>query len=100
MKRAHPNSRWRALVVLRRAGDLNERSRDRSEQVRRVKESAKAALNEIDTILAAHHGRRLEDEPNALGYVAVEATPAGIRALTESNHVRAIIEDQAVRSVR
>src|SRR4051794_21426725 len=87
-----PNSRVRALLVLGRAPERKDRSGDRAEQVRRVKESASAALGEVDAILAAHDGRRIASEPNALGYVAVEVTPAGIRALTESDQVRAILE--------
>ena len=44
--------------------------------------------------------RRLADEPNPLGYLAVETTPDGIRALAQSRGVRAILEDQAVRPAR
>jgi hypothetical protein len=85
----------RALLLL---GQPTEPpTRDRAEQIRRVKQSAAAALDEIDQILTAHSGRRLESEPSSLGHVTVETTPAGIRALAKSDQVRAVLEDQAVR---
>jgi hypothetical protein len=74
------------------------RSTDRAAQIRRVKASATAALSAVDEILSAHEGQRIEDEPNALGYVTVETTPLGIQTLAESEQVRAILEDQAIRS--
>ena len=87
----------RAVVMLQREHPACSDSRERADQVRRVRESARTALVEVDAILAQFNGRRLADEPNALGYLAVETTPAGIRALARSNSVRGIIEDQPVR---
>ena len=87
----------RAVVMLERGRPGNSEPRERADQVRRVRESARAALGEVDAILAQFNGRRLADEPNALGYLAVETTPAGIRALARSNSVRGILEDQPVR---
>jgi hypothetical protein len=54
-------------------------------------------LQEVDAILARFHGRRLAEGPNALGYIPVETTSSGIRALAQSDSVRGIIEDQPVR---
>lgn len=65
-----------------------------------MKQSSAAALDEVDAILASYNGRRLADEPNALGYTAVETTPVGLLALAQSSHVRAILEDQPARSIR
>ena len=87
----------RAVVMLERGRPGKSESRERTDQVRRVRESATAVLGEIDSILAQFHGRRFGNEPNALGYVSVETTPAGIRALARSNSVRGILEDQPVR---
>ena len=91
------NAKVRAVVMLQREQPVKSEPRERADEVRRVRESARAALEEVDEILAQFHGRRLADEPNALGYISVETTPAGIRALARSNSVRGIIEDQPVR---
>jgi hypothetical protein len=93
--RAH--AKVRAVVMLQRECPAGSDPRDHADQVRLTRESARAALGEVDAILARFHGRRLADEPNALGYISVETTPAGIRALARSNSVRGIIEDQPVR---
>ena len=53
-------------------------------------------LPEIDRILEEHRGRRLKGEIGALGAVPVATTRAGIDALTASEHVQAIFEDQAI----
>lgn len=91
------NAKVRAIVMLRRDRPAGSRTHERSDQVRIVKESARAALHEVDAILARFHGRRLAEEPNALGYIPVETTSSGIRALARSESVRGIIEDQPVR---
>jgi len=64
-----------------------------------VIEAARAALGEIDEILAHHDGERL-GEPNALAAIPVETTRAGILALAESRHVTAIVEEQPAQLLR
>ena len=64
-----------------------------------VIEAARAALGEIDDILAHHDGERL-GEPNALAAIPVETTRAGILALAESRHVTAIVEEQPAQLLR
>jgi hypothetical protein len=44
--------------------------------------------------------KKLTTNPDALGSISVETTAAGIAALAASEHVKAIIEDQAVSLVR
>jgi hypothetical protein len=83
MRRLKRNALVRAIVMLRR---------DRGAQ-----RSVRAALGEMDAVLARVGGQRLSKAPNALGYVVVEATPAGIRALAASAAVRGVLEDQPVR---
>ena len=51
-------------------------------------------VDEVDGVLGRFDGKRLGDGVTALGTVLVEATPAGILALSESQHVDAVLEDQ------
>ena len=100
LDKAPRDSRVRVILLLGRSTKRKKRGGERSEQIQRVRESAAAALDEVDAILTAHEGRRIESEPSALGYVTVETTPTGIRALAQSEQIRAILEDQVVRSVQ
>lgn len=72
----------------------------RQATVRSIRQTAGMALQEVDTILERFDGKRLTDNANALASILVEATPAGIRALANSKHVKAIFEDQAIASLR
>jgi hypothetical protein len=87
----------RAIVMLQREPRSAAGPLERKDRIRQVRESARTALGEVDAILAQFHGRRLSDEPSALGYISVETTPAGIRALAQCSSVRGILEDQPVR---
>jgi hypothetical protein len=98
--KAPPDSRVRVVLLVGHSSKRRKRDGDRSGQIPRVRESANAALGEVDGILTAHEGRRIESEPSALGHVTVETTPAGIRALAQSHQLRAILEDQVIRSVQ
>jgi hypothetical protein len=91
----------RAIVILKTNGDtqspVRPRTRaSRSQAISRTRQAVLAALDEIDHILSRHNGRRLRTIPDALGSIPVETTSAGIRALANSRHVKAILEDQAV----
>ena len=61
-----------------------------------ARDAVEAAASEVAEILAAHGGRRLEQNLDNLAALAVETTPAGIRALAEIATVRAVMEDQAI----
>lgn len=50
----------------------------------------------MDEVLAKWGGRRLDDDVSALGTVAIEATPAGIKILANLKDVQTVIEDQNV----
>jgi hypothetical protein len=97
LRRLKPESAVRAVVMLRR--ERPAAGVARSTAVRRVRKSALATLGEVDAILERFGGTRLDVAPNALGYVVVETTPAGIRALADSEAVRGVVEDQPVRLV-
>ena len=74
--------------------------RGRKARVEAARESLAGGLPEIDSILGAFGGRRLDHELGALGGVAVEVVPAGIRALADCEKVRAILEDQSISLIR
>jgi sorbitol-specific phosphotransferase system component IIA len=85
-------------ALLGKAGE--RRSRDeRAAVIAQMRSRASQALKEIDAILARFDGRRLSEAPSALGTIAVESTPAGIAALSESDRVKAILQDQPVSRV-
>ena len=58
-----------------------------------------AARGEIASILERHGGRPLDGHLGPLGGLAVETTPAGIRALAELDAVSAVMEDQGIASL-
>ena len=61
-----------------------------------MQRSVEAAADDIAEVLEKFGGRRLEHRLDALGSLAVETTPGGIKALSECPHVRAIVEDQSL----
>ncbi len=68
----------------------------RKELTEAAQRSVEAAADDIAEILERFGGHRLERKLDTLGSLAVETTPAGIKALTECPHVRAIVEDQPI----
>ena len=106
LARLRPKEKLRAAVLLNGA-ESNGKSvaarptrEERQAAIGKMRSSAGAALGDIDEILRRFNGRRLSAQPSALGTVAVETTAAGIAALTESDHVKAILEDQPIALVR
>ncbi len=88
----------RAVLLLRieppaRAGRART---DRQRAISGIRQSAQRSLVDIDAILERHGGRRLAPLPDALGSVPIETTAAGIAALAGCDHVKAILEDQAI----
>ena len=59
-----------------------------------ARKSAEDAFPDIDDVLARSGGRRLADQPNALGTIPVETTTTGLRRLALLEQVTAILEDQ------
>jgi len=58
--------------------------------------SVEAATDDIADIVKKFGGHLLRTRLNSLSSLAVETTPAGIKALTDSPHVRVILEDQSL----
>ena len=92
---AGANMRTDAALV-----SAQSRSKRLANAYRRVAPSINAAcrpvLVDMDEVLAKWGGRRLDDEVSALGTVAIEATPAGIKILANLKDVQTVIEDQNV----
>jgi hypothetical protein len=68
----------------------------RETTIQRVREVSRSALPYIDMILSRHQGKRLSEDVDALGSITVETTAAGIRDLSASEYVKAILEDQPI----
>lgn len=96
-----PEEKVRAIVMLE-AGTARATLKRRPTKttrraaVKSTRQSVAEALPDIDRILKRHRGKRLKSEIDALGAVPVVTTPAGINALTASEHVKAIFEDQPI----
>src|SRR5258708_6120649 len=101
LARLKADRRVPAILVLKTSAPRSTRGslESRRATINAVRSSAGTALQEIDEILARHGGSRLA-QANALGTVSIETTPAGLRELATSDHVKAIIEDQPIALVR
>jgi hypothetical protein len=103
LKELKPQETVRAIVMLD-TGKPNEGLRKRPTKkarrasIKSTRESVAEILPDIDRILKRHRGKRLKSEIDALSAVPVITTAAGIDALTTSAHVKAILEDQALRA--
>ena len=101
LKGLPPKQTLRAMVMLRTdengvsKADRSSRQ-EREATIQRVREASRSALPEIDLILTCHHGKRLSDDVDALGSITVETTAEGIKELSASEHVKAILEDQPI----
>jgi hypothetical protein len=94
-----PEQTIRAILLSQVDTDRQEKRltrTERQEKATAIRAAAEKTLPEIDTILDKHEGKRLADKPNALGAIPVETTRAGLAALADSLHVRAILEDQRI----
>lgn len=94
----------RAIVLLQtgRTDKPNHRRqnlRERKAVVNEIKTTAKQTLRDIDDILDNYGGKRISKGANALGSIFIESTVVGVIELAKSNSVKAILEDQAIRSV-
>src|SRR5258708_1905782 len=98
-----PKQKVRAIVLLTtptgRAPTRREARTNRRAIVESVRPATQAALPDIDEILHRFDGRRLKESSDALGSIPVETTPAGVRALAASDHVKTILEDQPIFSL-
>jgi hypothetical protein len=89
----------RATVLLNvgqteRARGRRQSTAEREAAVAETKAGAAELLPEIDRLLGEVGGRRLSQAPDALGTILVETTRAGLRRLSASSCVKAVLEDQ------
>jgi hypothetical protein len=54
-------------------------------------------LNSSAKIIEDFNGHKLAEQADLLGSIPIEISVAGIKALTESDAVKSILEDQAIR---
>jgi hypothetical protein len=88
-----PNRPVRAVVLLESAKPAG-RTQNRQEAILAVRTTAASAKVALSPLLMRIGGHWLADEPDALGSIGVETTPAGLLALADSEYVKAILEDQ------
>jgi hypothetical protein len=105
LTRLRPGQKVRAVVLLNTPTaerKLNTRPtrEERQAVIESIRNSAPVALRYIDEILERFNGKRLTEQPSAIGALGVETTSAGISALAESPYIKAILEDQAISSRR
>jgi hypothetical protein len=99
LRRLGPNDKIHALVLLRTShlGSGRRQSiTERKAAIEAIQNEAATAMEEIDRILGQHDGKRLDDVPNALGCIAIETTAGGVLAVTQSDCVKAVLEDQPI----
>ncbi len=100
-----PKQTLRAVIVLNTTPaslGTNGRRPNRDERqalIDKTRSSASQALPKIDAILIQFNGRRLSKTPTVLGTISIESTPAGIVALSQSDSVKAILQDQPASRV-
>lgn len=101
LARLPPRQKVRAIIMLRTedaGAPMGKRQSpvERKATTERIRQSAETVLPAIDHILDRFGGRRLANHVNALGSIPVETTSAGIHELADSEHVKAILEDQSI----
>jgi hypothetical protein len=101
LEQLEPKEKVRAILMLetgntRRGLKRHRTKTTRQAAIKNTRQSVAEVLPAIDRILKRHRGKRLNSEINTLGAVPVITTSAGINALTDLEHVKAIFEDQAI----
>lgn len=95
-----PAARIRSVVLpTSRPSDEPARGTDRAARIEAAKQETQRHFAEVDQVLATCGGRRLSEQGNALGFIAVEATPAAVHALCDLPWVHTILEDQPIHPV-
>ena len=101
LKELKPREKVCAILML----DTGEPAPDRRKRptktarqtvLKKTRQCVAEILPDIDLILRQHRGKRLKSDIDGLRAVPVITTAAGINALINSEHVKAIIEDQAL----
>lgn len=97
----HPQQKVRVIVFLHldsvgKGKSSRQSSADRLAAMEGIRNSARQALGYIGKIIQDFGGQQLADNPNVLGCIPIEITAAGVNALTESDVVKAVMEDQQI----
>lgn len=72
-------------------------SRDeRKRAMEGVRNSAKQALSYIRKIVQDFGGKQLAENPDALGSIPIEISADGVKALADSDAVKAVLEEQEI----
>ncbi|MEL7355907.1 MAG: hypothetical protein AAFN40_05045 [Cyanobacteria bacterium J06560_6] len=79
-------------------GGKRQSRAERQANMKALRKSAEYSLDEIEKIIKRFDGHPLVKEPNLLGSIPIEITSTGVDALSKSDAVKAVIEDQAIYS--
>lgn len=98
-----PQNKVRVIVLLQVDEAENAATKRLSRTERKaamsaLQKSATKAFGDIGGIIKQFDGQPLAEKPNLLGAIPVEITVAGVDALTHSDSVKAVIEDQAINN--
>lgn len=72
----------------------------RKARIEETKRFSQHVFHDIDEQLGYFGGQRLTKQSNALGYILVETTAAGIAAIADLDWVRAVMEDQPIYELK
>ncbi|GBE92054.1 hypothetical protein [Nostoc cycadae] len=96
-----PQHKVRLIVLLhtQNIADLANKRQTKSERqaaIKAIEDSASQALENIIDIIEQFDGKQLREKPDLLGSIPVEINVAGVNALTASDAVKAVMEDQSI----
>lgn len=100
-----PDGTVRAVIMLAGPGGSDKRTKRMSAGERKARiaarvRAAQCCLPDIDGVIETHGGRRLDEDVNAFGAIAVETTALGFEALASLENVKAILEDQPIHLIQ
>jgi hypothetical protein len=99
----HPQQKVRVIVLLQTSevalSTTHYLRTDRKAAIDSVREFSKNALVDLNQIVQKFGGETLAEKADLLGSIPIEITAEGIEALAQSQSVKAVLEDQPIRSV-
>jgi hypothetical protein len=103
-----PLSEMVRVIVVLDVGSIEPKSPDqrltpeeRQQKIKRIRQITDQINQSVDPILQSHGGRRIPTVGSAtLGTFVAEIPVEGIQALSAAEHVKAILEDQNLFSVK
>lgn len=100
--RLTPQDKIRVIVLLRSPATKDAATKrpsqiERQSTTNSVRQASNEALNSIAKIIEDFNGHKLAEQADLLGSIPIEISVAGIKALTESDAVKSILEDQTIR---